>query len=263
MTSRSNKPQPPRAQRMLLMMAVLLALCHVAACMRTGKSMSTQLRGGGGGRALLQAMVEATTATFHDAPACLWRPNAGSSSPDAAGRLWGWESGQSCAFRSGAGRPLFYTGYEPGSWVLTPTCRSAPFAPDAVTVRGCVYVEAGIVCLVHAACGHGHGHGMAWHKQKQTPPPPLHAQHDLTTGLALQDLGVGGRQAVRLQGRPAAAGAVHQDAHARRLGGCVCVHQPADARDGGARQAQPPVGLGALPVRSSKAAFGRLPFVAV
>jgi hypothetical protein len=31
-------------------------------------------------------------------------------------------------------RPVFYLGYEPGSWVLTPACKSDPFAPDSVTV---------------------------------------------------------------------------------------------------------------------------------
>ena len=71
---------------------------------------------------------------FYEVTQCMWRPSAKSSTPDAVGRLWGWENSRSCTFRFGS-RPVFYTGYEPGDWVLTPACTSRPFAPDSVTVR--------------------------------------------------------------------------------------------------------------------------------
>jgi hypothetical protein len=72
---------------------------------------------------------------FYDVVRCAWMPTAATSKADSEGRLWGWENGRSCAFRFGSDRPVFYTGYEPGSWVTVAPCRSDPFAPDSVTVR--------------------------------------------------------------------------------------------------------------------------------
>lgn len=77
--------------------------------------------------------ADADADRFAEATRCLRRPTASTSTRDTQGRLWGWESARTCAFRSG-GRPIFYLGYEPGPWVATPACRSEPFAPNAVTV---------------------------------------------------------------------------------------------------------------------------------
>lgn len=71
---------------------------------------------------------------FYEVSACMAFPTATNSQPDSEGRLWGWENGRSCAYRFGSSQPMFYLGYQPGSWVTTPACLSAPFAPDSVTV---------------------------------------------------------------------------------------------------------------------------------
>lgn len=59
-------------------------------------------------------------------------PTAATSTPDQTGHLWGHVNGASCAFKDAAGHALFYTAYEPGSWLHTPACSMPAFSDNSV-----------------------------------------------------------------------------------------------------------------------------------
>lgn len=97
-------------------------------------------------------------------------PTAATSKPDSTGRLWGQAKGARCAFKDAAGHALFYTGYEPGSWLHTAACSMPAFSDNSVTdsklrvswgrCQGCVEVAGlmpgDVVCLpecsLHVTC---------------------------------------------------------------------------------------------------------------
>jgi hypothetical protein len=70
---------------------------------------------------------------FTAAASCLAVPTAASSKPDSTGRLWGQLKDTRCAFKDATGHALFYTGYEPGSWLHTAACSMPAFSDNSVT----------------------------------------------------------------------------------------------------------------------------------
>ncbi|KAF6258041.1 hypothetical protein COO60DRAFT_1270964 [Scenedesmus sp. NREL 46B-D3] len=64
------------------------------------------------------------------APTCDFVPTPRNSEPDRSGRLWGWQSGVSCAFRSagaeGRPQPVQYT------WDNADVCRQQPDSSNSI-----------------------------------------------------------------------------------------------------------------------------------
>lgn len=58
----------------------------------------------------------AQVATWAAAPSCRAMPTAASSTPDAEGRLWGWNQNtkKPCAYKDPKNHVLFYVDYAPG-----------------------------------------------------------------------------------------------------------------------------------------------------
>lgn len=46
--------------------------------------------------------------TWEIAPACRDAPNKTNSVQDGAGRLWGWQEGKACAYKTSANQPIYY-----------------------------------------------------------------------------------------------------------------------------------------------------------
>jgi hypothetical protein len=100
----------------------------------------------------------ARSVSWQDAAACIEQPNESNSVADDNGRLWGWQSGVSCAFKSDSLTPLAMrkdaarvaagsSGAAPGMlsvvWEAAPSCSFSPNRANAVpgeVVRcvGCV-----------------------------------------------------------------------------------------------------------------------------
>lgn len=85
---------------------------------------------GGGTRTCTFCLICA--GVFSDSPSCRALPTAATSKPDNTGRLWGTANGAACAFKDATGRALFYTSYEPGSWLRTPACSMPAFSDNSV-----------------------------------------------------------------------------------------------------------------------------------
>lgn len=69
---------------------------------------------------------------FSSASSCRTLPTAANSKPDSSGHLWGQANGAACAYKDAAGHALFYTNYEPGSWLHTPPCSMPAFSDNSV-----------------------------------------------------------------------------------------------------------------------------------
>lgn len=132
-----------------LALAACLALAAASGAGATASGWRARPHGPAASRRLLGG-------SFAESSACAKPPTAKTSTPDRAGRLWGWENARSCAFRVGD-KPVLYTGYEPGNWVTVPACLVPPFAPNAATVgRRCACMGAPGPCgsrMVLAAGG--------------------------------------------------------------------------------------------------------------
>jgi hypothetical protein len=50
--------------------------------------------------------------SFDKAARCTTSPTPGTSVGDQSGRLWGFEQGATCAYKSKNNAPIFYTGYK-------------------------------------------------------------------------------------------------------------------------------------------------------
>jgi hypothetical protein len=61
------------------------------------------------------------------APACEEQPTGSNSRSDSLGRLWGWQNGQSCAFRTATRQPVFIT------WDTARSCAGTPTASNSVS----------------------------------------------------------------------------------------------------------------------------------
>jgi hypothetical protein len=125
------------------------------------------------------------------------------------GHLWGWENSTTCAFKDADGTPKYYVGFEPADWVLARPCAAAPFLTNAIMVRAgrqgcqgaCWDAATAVMCTAFPA-------------MLLTPPPGLrcaacglaakclllHPCALRAADLQLSCVGMGGRQAVRLQG---------------------------------------------------------------
>lgn len=70
----------------------------------------------------------ATFVSWPAAPACRGRPNGHTASPDAEGRLWGWDSqsGTSCAYRTPNNSPITIT------WENAASCDGKPTTSNSV-----------------------------------------------------------------------------------------------------------------------------------
>eukprot|EP00775_Hariotina_reticulata_P012494 gene12494-12628_t len=63
--------------------------------------------------------------SWGSAEACEEQPTGSNSRPDNMGRLWGWQDGQSCAFRTATQQPVFTTWYTASSCAGTPTASNS------------------------------------------------------------------------------------------------------------------------------------------
>lgn len=52
-----------------------------------------------------------TAQTWQGAARCGFAPNASNSRPDSSNRLWGWQNGDNCAFKTANNEPVYYAGY--------------------------------------------------------------------------------------------------------------------------------------------------------
>lgn len=66
------------------------------------------------------------TFSWPAAPSCKGRPNGHTSTPDAEGRLWGFQEGRSCAFRTPNDQPITIT------WDNAVSCNNKPTTSNSV-----------------------------------------------------------------------------------------------------------------------------------
>jgi hypothetical protein len=89
---------------------------------------------GGSGRRRLHQAANNVNDPFVRAPICKGDPNPKVAVPDAQGRLFARQNKVLCAYRDKMGAPVFYTNYQPASWLHTPACTDPPFDAGSVAV---------------------------------------------------------------------------------------------------------------------------------
>lgn len=95
------------------------------------------------------APAEVSTFAWPSAPACKGKANGHTATPDAEGRLWGWENGRSCAFKTFTNTPVTIT------WENAASCSGRATTSNSVfdsngrlwgwqDGRSCAYRGAGV-----------------------------------------------------------------------------------------------------------------------
>jgi hypothetical protein len=99
----------------------------------------------------------AKSVSWQDAAACIEQPNESNSVADESGRLWGWQEGASCAFKSDNVTPIgsrsdvarVATGSDGDAtgrlsvvWEAAPSCSFSPNRANAVPGEGTANTEA-------------------------------------------------------------------------------------------------------------------------
>ncbi len=86
------------------------------------------------------AVPTAPSITWRASPRCIERPSKFNSVMDSRGRLWGWESNASCAFKAANAVPVY-------DWITAPRCLGDVVEGTGVDAAGRLWgFEAGSPC---------------------------------------------------------------------------------------------------------------------